>query len=221
MLEVSKMLKNELKVEDSVIAKKYWPTQTAALGADVPKLIAAVGDEETMKALLGTFDNLYLPTPESGSLFAIDYYQHKVYPQYVYVEVSYCPDGTDIDATCTLLKYDSYNQDYRGWNKSTSFEHYVENRLSDYEKDASLGSSPSAATVCAAAFTATAEYQDTDRFYKDLLKRNGFETETVTPVPDNNHSHNGFDWHDHSGGWDPHNHNRRQSPWCRWPWWDC
>ena len=208
MVEVSKMLKNELKVEESVIAKKYWPTQTAALGADVPKLIAAVGDEETMKALLGTFDNLYLPTPESGSLFAIDYYQHKMYPQFVYVEVSYCPDGTNTDETCTLLTYDGYNQDYRGWNKSTSFERYVEHRLSDYEQDATLGSSPSIATVCAAPFTATATFQDTDRFYKDLLKRNGLYVEPVTPIPDNNH----HDWRDHShggSGWNPHEHHQR------------
>lgn len=74
MLEVSKMVKKELKVEDSVIAKKYWPTQTAALGAEVPKLLPLVGDEETMKSLLGTFENLYADTPAPGSLFAIDFY---------------------------------------------------------------------------------------------------------------------------------------------------
>lgn len=74
MIEISQVVRGALTIENTVIARKYFPTQTAGLGGPAPKLVAAVGDEETMKALLGTFENLYLPTPESGSVFAIDIY---------------------------------------------------------------------------------------------------------------------------------------------------
>ncbi len=214
MLEVSKMVKKELAVEDSVIAKKYWPTQTGGLGAEVPKLLPLVGDEETMKSLLGTFENLYADTPAPGSLFAIDFYSYKYDSKYVFVEVSYCPDGDDIDGSCTLLKYDSsYNQDYRGWNKSTNFEHFVEHRLQDFEADNVFGTNPTAASVCAAPIDATklSDYQDTSRFYTDLLKDNGFEdtSATTTVIIDHHHHHGSSSDHSH----------RRPNPWCRWPWW--
>ena len=212
MLEVSKMVKKELAVEDSVIAKKYWPTQTAALGAEVPKLLPLVGDEETIKSLLGTFENLYADTPAPGSLFAVDFYAYKYDTRYVYVEVSYCPDGDDIDGSCTLLQYDSpYRQDSRGWNKSTNFEHFVQHRLDDFELDNSFATDVTAADVCAAAVDTAklSDYQDTSRFYTDLLTSNDFEEAKPDPViPDHGHHHGGSSDHHH-----------RPSPWCRWPWW--
>ena len=156
------MTRGDLLPENSVIAKKYW-VEADTPGATAPKLITLVGDEETMKGLLWTYANLYLPTPAPGSVFAVDFYQNKYYTGYQYAEISYCPDGNDLEGTCTLLKQQHY----------TSFEHNLAWRQTNYETAAGL-TNPTAAEVCAipAPFTPVSTYQDTDRFYKDLLKTN-------------------------------------------------
>lgn len=136
--------------------------------------------------------------------------------------MSYCPDGTDLANTCTLLNYDrstkesDYWTGYRGYNNASTFEAFLSNNLASYESKAGLLPTPPALSVsietaCAAPFVATKPYQSTDRFYKDILKTNGLpDTVTPTPTPTphpfpdpfdfNSHSHPGY-VHSHYGGY--------------------
>lgn len=91
-----------------------------------------------MKSLLYTFDKLYLDTPDSGSVFAIDFYKDKYWwPYNTYAEVSYCPDGSDLSGSCTILS---------GY-KTTTFESYVLGRNQEYERALNL-SNPTVEAVC-------------------------------------------------------------------------
>jgi hypothetical protein len=96
-----------LKIEETKIVKKYW---TRAPTFRTPKLFTMHGDDETAMALLGVFNSLYLPTPTPGSLFAVDFYKciedcHDP-SKLVLVEVSYCPNGLDLEDSCVLVEYD-------------------------------------------------------------------------------------------------------------------
>lgn len=197
--EVSRIVRGDLNVEDADIITKYFG-QADVEDADMPKLITLVGDEETSKALLGIFNNLYLPTPAPGSVFAVDFYKCKYHCYYyrdqVKVEVSYCPDGNDLDGTCTILNYDSWIQDYKGATTARAFEHYLERNMEGYEMKAMFEDEPMIADVCAIDdFTPTVNYQDTDRYFKDLLTTNGFDP-MPAPVPEPEHNPD-----DHTHNW--------------------
>ena len=192
------MVRKAILPETSVITKKYW-TQAATAGAAVPKLFALVGDEETIKSLLYTFDKLYLDTPDSGSVFAIDYYKYKgSWYNDVYVDVSYCPDGSNLSGSCTLLTGRS----------ARSFESLVNRRNEQYERALNL-LNPTVEAVCSipAPFLTTQSYQSTSRAYTDLLKNNGFQEEVM-------HRH-GWQWHSHTGGSSYHRHCYPGQWWCK------
>ena len=61
-------------------------------------------------ALPGVFQNLTPTEPAPGSLFAVDFYKciedcHDP-SKLVLVEVSYCPNGLDLEDSCVLVEYD-------------------------------------------------------------------------------------------------------------------
>lgn len=82
------------EIEDTRIISKYWDRPKSD---KKPKLFSLTGDEETMIALLGVFKNFYMPTPNPGSIFAVDFYKCvkncEENGNDLKVEVSYCSDG--------------------------------------------------------------------------------------------------------------------------------
>jgi len=86
------------------------------------------GDEALMNGLLGLFNNLYLAKPSAASSLSIDFYEcqyHCYWYDEIKVEVVYCPDGADLENSCTLIDYNRYIQDYRGGARAYNFEKFI------------------------------------------------------------------------------------------------
>ena len=72
LVEVSQIVRGALDLKDAKVINQYWRRHTSE---KTPKLFSLTGDEETIMALLGAFENFYLPTPNPGSIFAVDFYK--------------------------------------------------------------------------------------------------------------------------------------------------
>lgn len=127
MIEVSRISRGDLKLGEAPIINEYWPDSLVA-DAENPKLYMLSADDTLMQSLLGVFNNLYLDSANSTSSFWIDFYECQ-WNCYWYdktkVEVIYCPDGSDLKESCTILNYDRWAQDYRGAARSYDFEKWL------------------------------------------------------------------------------------------------
>ena len=183
-------MRGNITKSSATILKKYW-TQ-AATDTAVPKLIAISAGDPTMKALLGVFNNLYMTTPKNGSVLSVDFYECQ-WNCYWYdrwkVEVSFCPDGNNLDGSCTILDFNRWYQDWRGASRSYNFENWITNSL-NYQTSSQGFANQTASTVCATSYTTNGLFNSTDRFYKDLLKESNFSvynywhTHSHTHYPD-------------------------------------
>lgn len=152
LVEVSKIVRGDITVDDTQIIRKYWNRPSTN---KTPKLFTLHGDDETAMALLGTFNNLKMPLPAPGSIFAVDFYScveqcdYKL-DDHVKVEVSYCPNGLDIEDSCTLLEYDAEIQDVVTTSTSAEqFEKYLVNSMLDNEYYGGYGEAPLLKNICA------------------------------------------------------------------------
>ena len=130
MIEASKVLRGNTTMANTTILKKYF-TQ-AATDSALPKLIAISGGESNIKSLLGLFNNLFMEEIKEGSTFNIDFYECN-WNCYWYdrfkVEIVYCPDGSNLSGSCTILDYNRWLQDWRGSARAYLFEDYLTKNL--------------------------------------------------------------------------------------------
>ena len=130
IIEASKVLRGNTTMANTVILKKYF-TQ-AATDTKLPKLISISGGESNIKSLLGLFNNLFLEEIKPGSTFNIDFYECQWncywYDRYK-VEVVYCPDGSNLSSSCTILDYDRWVQDWRGSARAYNLEDWLTRNL--------------------------------------------------------------------------------------------
>jgi hypothetical protein len=151
LLEVSRVVSGLNDLEDTTIISKYWERPKSD---KKPKLFSLTGGDETMIALLGVFNNFYLPTPDPGSIFAVDFYKCvnncDRRGDEVKVEVSYCANGKDIEGSCKLLEYDSDIQDRVTTATNTlKFETYLTKGMYDYEDKMKYERNPKISNICA------------------------------------------------------------------------
>lgn len=144
-------MRDELKIEDTKIIKKYWTRDPTIR---IPKLFTIHGEDDNLMALLGIFKSLFLPTPQPGSLFAVDFYKcvkdcHNPFEE-VKVEVSYCANGLDLEDSCILLEYDQDVQelDSRA-TAAQNFESYLLKGIHDYEHGAGYEHEALLKDICA------------------------------------------------------------------------